>query len=201
MKLLARARGARKFCRVGERRENACFHGKIIAATNRDLAAEMRAGRFRTDLYYRLNADIVRTPSLRERLADSGAELPHLITFLLQRSIGDEAEAAAPEAEAWIHKNLGPDYPWPGNVRELEQCLRNLLIRLEYHPAEEMRPEPSDDPWVALAKEMNAQTLSAEALLRRYCTLVYRTTGSYESASQVLQLDRRTVKAKVDAQT
>ena len=186
----------RKFCRVGETRERS-FRGKIIAATNRDLAAEMLAGRFRTDLYYRLCADTVRTPSLRERLVDSPAELGHLVIFLAKRCVGDEAATLAVEVESWILHNLGDDYAWPGNVRELEQCVRNVLIRREYHPPHATTASSSDDPWLQLTEQMRAHELSADDVIRRYCKLVYGGVGSFERAAAVLKLDRRTVRAKI----
>jgi hypothetical protein len=52
-----------------------------------------------------------------------------------RRVAGDaEADGVAAEAEAWIARHLGPDYPWPGNVRELEPCVRNLVIHWTYEP-------------------------------------------------------------------
>lgn len=65
-----------------------------MAATNRDLAADMQAGRFRPDLYYRLCADVIPTPLLREQLRDSPGELGLLLVFLARRIAG-EAEAPA----------------------------------------------------------------------------------------------------------
>jgi DNA-binding NtrC family response regulator len=187
----------RTFQRLGEtgRRH---FGGKIIAATNRDLAAEMRAGRFRQDLYYRLCGDLITTPSLQEQLADSPDDLPNLIEFVAKRIVPDEARALADELAAWINRRLGHDYPWPGNFRELEQCLRNFLIRKEYHPAHEPASAPTDDPRQALASAVAAGTLTMDELERRYCTLVYAQTQSYQDAAARLQCNWRTVKSKID---
>jgi transcriptional regulator with GAF, ATPase, and Fis domain len=188
---LLRVLQSRRFQRVGETRERE-FTGKIIAATNRDLVEERSAGRFRSDLYYRLCADVIRTPTLREQLADSPEDLAHLVELLCTRIVG-EAETATLRREvlSWIEKALGASYTWPGNVRELEQCVRNVLVRGEYHP----EPVRSSGD---LGSELERGELSAEDLLRRYCTLVYARTGSYEEAARRLGLDRRTVKAKVD---
>jgi hypothetical protein len=188
---LLRVLQSRRFQRVGETRERE-FTGKIIAATNRDLVEERSAGRFRSDLYYRLCADVIRTPTLREQLADSPEDLAHLVELLCTRIVG-EAEAAPLRREvlSWIEKELGASYTWPGNVRELEQCVRNVLVRGEYHP-EPVRQ--SGD----LGSQLERGELSAEELLSRYCTIVYARTGSYEEAARRLGLDRRTVKAKVD---
>jgi transcriptional regulator with AAA-type ATPase domain len=185
------------FQRVGDTRD-LHFEGKIITATNRDLAAEIETGRFRQDLYYRLCADVIRTPTLREQIADSPQELPGLIAILSRRIVGEEdAGALAREVMDFVTRHLGRDYPWPGNVRELEQCVRNVMIRGEYHPAHMTRAGRSspDDDLVGLIR---GGSLSAEELLSRYCTHVYAQLGSYEAAARRLGLDRRTVKAKLD---
>src|SRR5581483_11082991 len=93
------------------------FHGKLIAATNRDLPAEIRAGRFREDLYYRLCADLIPTPSLADQVRDSPPVLSELLLYMTQRTVGEEAPRCLPEIEAWIAKNLPADYTWPGNYR------------------------------------------------------------------------------------
>jgi len=105
-----------------------------------------------------------------------------------------EADALAQEAEAWITTHLGRDYPWPGNVRELEQCVRNVMIRREYRP-------PATAPRGAreeLATAILAGTLTADELLRRYCTLVFAETRNYVETARRLGIDRRTVKERVD---
>jgi transcriptional regulator with AAA-type ATPase domain len=191
---LLRVLQARTFQRVGDTRERR-FQGKIIAATNRDLAAEMGTGRFRHDLYYRLCADVIQTPSLASILRDAPGELPQLLRFLAARIAGEgEAEALAAAAERWICERLGPDYAWPGNVRELEQCIRNVMVRGTYHPA---RPEPAT-PRTGLAEAFLAGSLTADEVLRGYCTLVYARTGSYLETARRLALDRRTVTDRID---
>jgi transcriptional regulator with AAA-type ATPase domain len=183
----------RTFQRIGETGERR-FQGKIIAATNRDLADEMDAGRFRADLYYRLCADVIETPTLRAQLARAPGEIRNLVLVLARRIAGaDEADALTDEVVAWVSKELGSDYPWPGNVRELEQCVRNVLVQGRYLPAR--RPHTAGEDLATLLREGH---LSAEDLLRRYCTETYARTGNYEEAARRLGLDRRTVKAKVD---
>ncbi len=184
----------RQFQRLGDTRDRE-FHGKIIAATNRELDREMSAGTFRKDFYYRLCSDLISTPTLHEQLADSPDELHSLIHFIARRVIDDEeAPALTKEVERWIGKHLGRDYPWPGNFRELEQCVRNVLIRHEYRP-------PSAAPIASaerLAADLHAGRLTADELLRRYCKVVYAQTRNYEETARRLNLDRRTVKAKVN---
>jgi transcriptional regulator with GAF, ATPase, and Fis domain len=191
---LLRVLQARTFQRLGDT-ESRVFQGKIIAATNRDLPAEIRAGRFREDFYYRLCSDVVRTPSLREQLDGAGAgELASLAGYVARRLVGaDEAEVFAREAVAWMTKNLGAGYAWPGNFRELEQCMRNLLVRGEYRPAGPLAGGPADD-WNAL---IGGGRLTAEELLRRYTRLVHAQAGTVEETARRLKQDRRTVKARL----
>jgi len=183
------------FQRIGESADRH-FGGKIIAATNRDLAKQMHDGRFREDLYYRLCSDIIVTPSLREQLQGSPEQLRNLLRFIARRVAGDaEADALAAEVEGWITDHLGPDYSWPGNVRELEQCVRNVMVRRSYHPPQAGRRAPRE----ALAEGVRAGELTAEALQRHYVTMIYAETGSYQAAAARLGLDRRTVKSYVDS--
>ena len=95
---------------------------RVIAATNRDLEAEMRAGRFREDLFYRLSGVSIRMPALRERRGD----IP-----VLAKAILDQATKALGKATDGFSEDalqaIG-DYHWPGNVRELQNELRHMLI-------------------------------------------------------------------------
>ncbi|MEX2570113.1 MAG: sigma-54 dependent transcriptional regulator [Gemmatimonadota bacterium] len=95
---------------------------RIIAATNRDLEEDIRRGRFRSDLYYRLNVIMLHLPPLRERLDD----VPILAEHLLARfaaSRGKEPPRLSPEASATLQA-----YDWPGNVRELENALERAAV-------------------------------------------------------------------------
>lgn len=175
------------------------FTGKLAAATNRDLAMEIRAGRFREDLYYRLCADLIHTPPLREQLEDSPEAMPELLLYMVRRAVGEEdAAQCLPEVQAWIDKHLPREYEWPGNYRELEQCVRNIVIRRAYTPlrSEGAVVAKGDD----LAAEIAAGSLTANELLRRYAALVYAKAGSYEETARRLGLDRRTVKAHLAKQ-
>jgi len=107
-----------------------------------------------------------------------------------------EAEKLASEAEQWIMKHLGPDYPWPGNVRELEQCVRNILIRGNYEPRRSRNGH--GDARAIFVDSVLSGALTADELLRRYCTLVYAQARSYQDTARRLGIDRRTARAKVD---
>ena len=137
---------------------------------------------------------MIETPSLSRQIRESPEVLPELVLFMARRVAGPEADTLAGEALAWITSNLGADYEWPGNYRELEQCARNLLIRKEYRPARAAAEETSGD----LFQPARTGKLTASELLTRYCTLVYSQTGSYEETARRLEIDRRTVKAKID---
>jgi len=192
---LLRLLQTRTFQRLGET-EDRTFEGKIVAATNRDVATELAEGRFREDFYYRLCSDIITTPSLSEQLADRPDDLGSLVSFIARRIVAEEAETLAPEVVQWIETHLGHDYPWPGNIRELEQCVRNVLIRRSYQPPTPRSPSHAE----TLTEDLRQGDLTADELLRRYCTMVYARCGSYEEAARRLALDRRTVKAKVDTE-
>ncbi len=139
---LLRVLQSRTFQRLGDNQPRH-FSGKIMAATNRDLAREMSAGAFRKDFYYRLCSDIIQTPSLREQLNECPQDLGQMILFIVKRIAGEEADALCEEIAKWIPKNLGQTYPWPGNFRELEQCVRNWVIRRDYRPPS---PPPNPNP-------------------------------------------------------
>ncbi|MFT3869008.1 MAG: sigma 54-interacting transcriptional regulator [Nibricoccus sp.] len=174
------------------------FQGKIIAATNRNLPGEIRAGRFREDFYYRLCSDQIETPSLREQLDDAPGDLLTMTRHIAQKMLGaDEAEPFTREALGWIGKNLGDAYAWPGNFRELEQCLRSLILRGNYRPAGPLVRAASDD-WNTI---IETGALTAEQLLRRYTQLVHAQAGTVEETARRLDLDRRTVKARLAAKT
>jgi DNA-binding NtrC family response regulator len=174
--------------------ESRRFAGKIIAASNRDLPAEIRAGRFREDFYYRLCSDQLTTPSLREQINASPGELETLVAHIAARLLdAEEAAAFTRDTLRWIEKNLGSRYPWPGNFRELEQCVRNLVLRGEYRPAGPLMRESGED-WNAL---MESGALTAEELLRRYTRIVFAQAGTIEETARRLDQDRRTVKARL----
>ena len=192
---LLRVLQARTFQRLGDTGVRS-FRGKIIAATNRDLAGQIRNGHFREDFYYRLCSDIVTTPTLREQLQgrDGPEELAHLVGFVAQRVAGDEAVTLVPEVLEYIGRHLPADYAWPGNFRELEQCVRNILIRKEYRvPARVVDASPMEE----LVGQMREGEVTAEEVVARYCRWVYERTGTYEETARRVGLDRRTVKAKV----
>ncbi len=95
---------------------------RVIAATNRDLADDVRDGRFREDLYHRLNVVTLASPPLRDRKED----VPLLAQYFLQRSAERckrQVQGLSPEVEEMIMQ-----YAWPGNVRELENAMERAVV-------------------------------------------------------------------------
>jgi DNA-binding NtrC family response regulator len=168
--------------RVGSARE---LRGnvRVVAATNRDLEAELKEGRFREDLYYRLNVVTIRLPLLRDRRGD----IPELVEhFLTTRRIGPVPAQIAPDAlEALVR------YDWPGNVRELANVLERGQILAENHLL------TLDDLPDNLA-EMPASTTQAgdplhlrEVERRHILMVLQRENGNKVHAARALGISRR----------
>jgi len=107
---------------------------RVIAATNRDLQEAVRTGRFRPDLFYRLNVFPIEIPPLRERRAD----IPQLVMFFLSRfsrNLGKQISAVAPETMQHLSA-----YEWPGNVRELQNVIERAVVLCE-GPVLEIDPD------------------------------------------------------------
>jgi transcriptional regulator with GAF, ATPase, and Fis domain len=134
--------------RVGGKGPVAC-DVRIIAATNRNLQSEVTAGRFRADLYYRLNVFPVRLPALRERKED----LLPLATFFLQKIAKKLGKKLAGLSEASIRQMQ--QYHWPGNIRELEHLLERAAIMATTPVVSLVEPlgglSPADNPQSAPA--------------------------------------------------
>lgn len=190
---LLRVLQEREFSPVGSHRAQR-FSGRVVAATNRDLDAQRRSGRFRDDFYYRLCSDVIRVPSLQQRLAEDPDELPRLVATVLARIVGEPVPRLVDEIMGVIERELPRGYPWPGNVRELEQCVRRVLMTRHYagdHGARE------GDAAAPLRRALEGGELSARALVQGYCRLLYARHGTYEEVARRTGLDRRTVKRHV----
>ena len=118
---LLRVLQTRKFERVGGEQTQS-VDVRVVAATNRDLLSEVKAGRFREDLYYRINVIPIHLPPLKERQND----VPLLARYFLKRfslEQGKNIQGFSPDAMRCL---LG--YPWPGNVRELENSVEHATV-------------------------------------------------------------------------
>ena len=162
---------------------------RIIAATNRNLEEEVRNGRFREDLWYRLNIFPITMPPLRDRLDD----IPLLVDFYVKK-IGKRLGKTIEMIPAGVMNAL-QDYSWPGNVRELENILERAVITSPEHTlllVEELR-KPLKNPCTIL------KTL--EAVERDYIIHVLEHTqwkvSGKNSAAEILGLDRSTLRARM----
>lgn len=174
---------------------------RIIAATHRDIGALVRAGKFREDLYYRLNVVTLQLPPLRDRKQDIPLLMDHFLRELTERH-GRGPVAVDAEAQ---HRLLA--YDWPGNIRELQNVLERALVLAEQdvigpeHLPSEVRPgggpadlpEPTPDDVPTMSSSVNA-LLSLEEIERRHVLRVLEATGgSREEASRILGISRRTL--------
>jgi DNA-binding NtrC family response regulator len=184
----------REFTPVGSR-EPQRFSGRILAATHRSLAELRARGAMRGDFYYRLCSNVIEVPPLRTRIAESARELPMLVEHLCARIAGPQAQRLAPELTAEIERGLGKDYAFPGNVRELEQTVRRILLTGRC-----AREAPTNAPaGDALGTTLRSTSITADALVQRYCASLYDQSHSYVEVARVTGLDRRTVKRHIDA--
>ncbi len=182
---------------------------RVIATTNRDLATEATAGRFRQDLYFRLSVIPVRIPALRERLEDIPA-LAYRFALQAATEIGKEITAIDPEALELLQR-----FPWPGNVRELQHAVQRAVILsagpvLGVHSFEGQRlglmgastALPTHAPPVVRAHDEDAVVLhsldidTAERALIRRALLV--TGNNRTRAAELLGISVRTLRNKLN---
>ncbi len=197
---LLRVLQERSFERVGSNRSQRC-DVRVIAATHRDLEAAIRDGRFREDLYYRLNVFPIQMPPLRERIAD----LPALIDQL-----GSRLEAATGRRVSFTAAGLAAlgRYGWPGNVRELANLLERLAI---LHPGERIGPEllperyragvpvgPAPETALALPGEgVSLKDHLAQLEVTMIREALARADGTVSGAARLLGLQRTTLVEKL----
>jgi transcriptional regulator with GAF, ATPase, and Fis domain len=157
---------------------------RIVAATNRVLEEEIRAGRFREDLYYRLNVVNIYLPPLRER-ADDVLIIAKALLSKHAEELGTHVQGFTPQALAAIKK-----HPWPGNIRQLENRIRKALVLCEKSL---LGPEDLD-----LGKEAESPILplekAKEEFQRKYVLEVLeRNSGNRTQTARDLGVDPRTI--------
>ena len=152
---------------------------RIIAATHRDLAAEVRAGRFREDLFYRLAQATIAVPPLRERSADVDVLARDLLRQLSARS-GAPTPTATPEFFAALHAQR-----WPGNARELRAALQGAL--LWWDGAAPLAPADLLEAHAALAPALGTE---AAQLGPRMIEAFRQADGNQEAARRALGMTR-----------
>jgi DNA-binding NtrC family response regulator len=173
---------------------------RVVAASNKDLAAELVSGRFREDLYYRLNVIPVTTPALRERRSD----IPLLVSHFLAAHNGRRRERPVSVSdEAMVHLR---EYDWPGNVRELENLIERLAILTE-QPVIGASQLPPAIRVLAAARDAGRITFDDDGLdlhaaveefqHRLIAEALRRTKGNKQAAARLLGLKRTTLVAKL----
>ncbi|MFL6546674.1 MAG: sigma-54 interaction domain-containing protein, partial [Candidatus Udaeobacter sp.] len=178
---LLRVLQQREFERVGGTQVHA-LDIRVIAATNRDLLEDVREGKFREDLYHRLNVVTLESPPLRERKDD----IPVLARHFLQRSAERckrQVEALSKEAEEIILQ-----YSWPGNVRELENAMERAVV---LGVSDQVLPEDLPEALLESApREYGAKYHSSLGQAKREAILdaYVQAKGDYKQAARLLGL-------------
>jgi DNA-binding NtrC family response regulator len=165
---------------------------RIIAATNRDLGQAIDDGRFREDLFYRLNVIPVYVPPLRERPED----IPLLVDAFLRKHSPERPRTVSPQALAWLKAQT-----WRGNARELENAIERALVlaesdelQVEHLRARDARGTPEVDPAARLIESAAESSLSLEELEERYTDEILRRCGGNKvHAAAILKIDRKTL--------
>jgi two-component system response regulator AtoC len=170
---------------------------RVVAATVRDLPVEVSAGRFREDLFYRLNVILVNLPPLRERREDIPALVEHFIDRT-NRKLGTRCTGASPEA-----MKLLIEYGWPGNVRELENTIERAMV-LSDGPRVDLESLPEK---IRESRDRIRQTLQAGELSIKKTTRIIEeelirkalreTRGNRTNAAKILEISHRALLYKI----
>jgi NtrC-family two-component system response regulator AlgB len=175
----------KRFERLGEGRTRTA-DVRMVAATSRDLESDVRAGRFREDLLYRLNVIEIRLPALRERPEDI-LPLARRLLEALARNAKRPGVAFAPETESVLQ-----GYAWPGNVRELRNAVERALI---VWPAQRIEPGALPERIAAASSRTVALggPYSLEDIEREHTLRVLASTPTQEEAARILGIDASTL--------
>jgi two-component system response regulator HydG len=167
---------------------------RVVAATNRDLEDDIKRGRFRSDLYYRLNVINIHLPPLRDRRDD----IPIFVRAFLDHIAGERGEPP---------KQLAPDalevimaYDWPGNVRELENALERAvtLTKGEAIPRSAIPDKIVDRKAEPLVAERQHHTPTLDVIEQAYILWVLQSEGGNKTrAAEVLGIDPSTLYRKL----
>ncbi len=169
---------------------------RVIAATNKDLREEIKAGRFRRDLFYRLNVIPVHIPPLRERLED----IPPLVNAFLEKHASGEKRTVTSDAMKYLLR-----HNWEGNARELENAIERALVLSETNAltAESLATENTDTFVKPLEDSLLQTALDRRMTLRelsdRYVDAVLELAdGNKVQAARILGINRRTLYRRGD---
>jgi DNA-binding NtrC family response regulator len=169
---------------------------RVVAATNRDLEEEVREGRFREDLFWRLNVIQLRLPALRERPYDIPLLVEHFVGKVAD-SLGRQQLDVPPETLAIL-----TSYSWPGNVRELENAIERAVTLA---PGARLTPDELPErvtnhgAAAAFIARSSERDLTLREVEREYILEILRKTGGNKTrAAELLGLDRKTLYRKLD---
>ncbi len=165
---------------------------RFIAATNKDLLQEVKLGRFREDLFYRLNVIPIHLPPLRERTEDIEPLARHFINKFSLR-MKKEVTGLSPDA---IRRLTG--YPWPGNIRELENVIeRAVILAREASITAEQLPLLASEPPGEPVRE--GRLVPLETVEKEHIQFVLKRTGYHKSrTASILGIARRTLDRKIE---
>ena len=170
---------------------------RIIAASNEDLTALIKEGKFREDLYYRLKVIEIPVPSLEERKED----IPELAEYFLKMSSKDIGRTVNSIDKEALQKLI--DYPWPGNVRELKNVIEHAIVLgsgeillVEHLPLEIQQGKAQLSQISSESGEIDDWTLSA-AEKRHIIKALEHTNGNKSKAAQLLGISRNRLDRKL----
>lgn len=165
---------------------------RIIAATNKDLKAEVKKGTFREDLYYRLSVIPICVPPLRERPEDIEILIEH---FLNIKSI--KLNKAIPNIESDIYEEL-INYSWPGNVREIENCIENI-VNMDGNVSLNFETKFFDKQQQNLNRNNLELELYSLAQLEKKAIIncIQKCNGNVTKVSKILGINRSTLYSKI----
>ncbi|MFO0580257.1 MAG: sigma-54 dependent transcriptional regulator [Polyangia bacterium] len=175
------------------------FNTRLIAATNRDLESEVEAGRFRSDLYYRINVVHLALPPLRARKEDILPLAQHFLRKFARSQGKPVVGIASPAARKLL------EYNWPGNVRELENCIERAValtglteIGLDDLPDKIVQYKSSQ---IVINTDNVAELVTLDEMEQRYIRQVLAAVGGNKSqAARILGLDRRSLYRRLEGQ-
>ena len=189
---LLRVLQEREFERVGGE-ETIETDVRIVAATNKDLKAEIEKGNFREDLYFRLNVVNIEVPPLRERKED----IPLLATGFLRKFASENGKSIEGIHEKAYARLCA--YDWPGNIRELQNCIESAVVMCRQNTITEKDLPPAlqsvgSEAWVRVP--LNLSLEEAEKIIIRAAVDFYE--GNKSKAAEVLGIGRKTLHRKLD---
>jgi len=163
---------------------------RVVAATNRDLEKEVREGRFRSDLYYRLKVFPIALPALRERQQD----IPLLVSYFVKRfsvAMGKKVDSVSGKAMELLRS-----YPWPGNIRELEHVIERAVILSQGQDLDLTDSMPKGVTQAANGAAATLEEVERAHILAVLTQTNWRVSGE-KGAARILGLNPTTLEARM----